>query len=313
MCVTPASREGSARTVSCIRRRRARRDRRTRRCRPTSMRPSASRLPRMVTSTDAGVASAKRFGARFRKCTGLARSLCSSGAGTICTETAAVRRTSAAATDRRGRRSHPRRSGCRAPPTSTGSVSASVTRWTADAGPITSTERGFDRPLGDDESRRGPAIELGTIGTDLDADVSNAIAMLGGVTCNTWMPNGARTWSGPRWKSRWPGRAPRRSSTATTSPGETRLSDPEVPRTRTSMVAGISPCSSRPAGNLLELERHAKAALNRLFTGDGHPQQQREAERQHLQPEVAERPHRCETAASHVYSTSRLRGRSPRR
>ena len=42
--------------------------------------------------------------------------------------------------------------------------------------------------------------------------------------------------------------------------------------------------------HLRQLERHAQAALDGLFAGDDHPQQQREPDRQHLEPGIAERP-----------------------
>ena len=44
----------------------------------------------------------------------------------------------------------------------------------------------------------GRPSSMGTIGTDFDADMSNVIAMLGGVTCSGSTPNGVRTCSGVR-------------------------------------------------------------------------------------------------------------------
>ena len=74
------------------------------------------------------------------------------------------------------------------------------------------------------------------------------------------------------------------------SPGETRLSVPDAPRTRTSAVVGTSPSNSRPAGKLLQLERYAQAAFHGLLAGDDHPQQHRNRHGQQLQADVAERP-----------------------
>src|SRR5262249_50811672 len=54
---------------------------------------------------------------------------------------------------------------------------------------------------------------------------------------------------------------------------------------------------------LLQLQRHAQSALDRLFASDDRPQEHRQPERQHLEAEVAERPH-----SLHVYCTWRLRG-----
>ena len=93
-----------------------------------------------------------------------------------------------------------------------------------------------------------PSIDA-TTGTSRVTDVSNASATVDGVTCTTSTPNGACTCSGVTGNSRLPARAPCKSSTATTSPAATRLSAPEVPRTRTSTVDGASPWISRPAGN----------------------------------------------------------------
>ena len=53
---------------------------------------------------------------------------------------------------------------------------------------------------------------------------------------------------------------------------------------------------------LLEFERHAKPALHRLVAGNEQPQQDGKADRQRLQPEMAERP-RC----LHAVCTSRRR------
>ncbi len=41
---------------------------------------------------------------------------------------------------------------------------------------------------------------------------------------------------------------------------------------------------------LLQLERHTQAALHGFLAGDRHPQQQRQEQRQQLEPDVPERP-----------------------
>ncbi len=49
---------------------------------------------------------------------------------------------------------------------------------------------------------------------------------------------------------------------------------------------------------LLQFERHAEPALDGLIAGNDHPEEHGNAERQHLQPEMPERPDRL-----HAYST----------
>ena len=86
------------------------------------------------------------------------------------------------------------------------------------------------------------------MGTTFRPERSNSSDTVGGDTCETSTPHGVRTWSVSRWKSRGPGLADLRSSTATTSPDSSRPSAPEAPRTRTSTVPGGSPTISSPSG-----------------------------------------------------------------
>ena len=102
------------------------------------------------------------------------------------------------------------------------------------------------------------------------------------------MPYGTVTCVGVRWNSRRPGRAVRRSITAAMSPAAMRLSAPDDPRTRTSTVSGRLPTISRPLRQVLELDRRAQHALDHALAGDDQPQQRGDADRQELQPEVAE-------------------------
>ena len=150
------------------------------------------------------------------------------------------------------------------------------------------------RRLGGDGARRrsrAPARPRrpASTGTTRVADGSSSSATVDGTTCTTSTPNGARTSSVRRWNSRDPGRAARRSRTATTSPGSRRLEHRR--RSAHPHVDG----GRRVADDLelrrhvAELERHAQAALDDLLAGHGQPQQRRQRDRQHLQAEVAER------------------------
>ena len=204
------------------------------------------------------------------------RSVRSSGAGTICTVTTAER----ALFSRSDGSSRPRVTVCStvvlAPATETGSVSASVARWTALSGPTTSTVAGsavilpttypaaglpstggHDRHLSRrrrlERQRDGRRRHL----HHLDAERRRAPARAS-----------AETAAGPA-------RALRRSSTATMSPAPTRLSAPDAPRTRTSTVRRHVAQQFEAGRKLLQLERHAQPALDRLLAGDDHPQQQR--------------------------------------
>ena len=101
-----------------------------------------SRLPRRLTLTTDGTASAASAGPRFSRCTGSSRSVRSTGAWTISTVTLAERvllRRSVGSIKPTVTVSV---TGPLAPATDTGSVSASVARSTALSGPTTSTLTG---------------------------------------------------------------------------------------------------------------------------------------------------------------------------
>src|SRR4051794_13641324 len=107
--------------------------------------------------------------------------------------------------------------GAVAPLTVTGSVIAWVSFDNTLTGPSISTVDGSAVTVPTTNPSAGWPSMLGTIGTVLLPDGSNAIETVDGFTWTTSTPNGVRTSSPPRWNRRWPARADRRSSTATSS------------------------------------------------------------------------------------------------
>ena len=143
----------------------------------------------------------------------------------------------------------------------------------------------------------GSPSMAGTTGTLRRADFSSSSASVAGTTCATSTPKGARTSSVRMWKE--PRARPRgaaRSSTATISP------DCEAAQHRRRSAHPHVDAVGRVADDLqrlrdvAELQRHAQAALDDVLAGDGEPQHRRQREREHLQPEMAER------VVAHQYS-----------
>ena len=133
----------------------------------------------------------------------------------------------------------------------TGSVIASVSPRTADAGPAITTVGGslviapMRMPSAGSPSMRGATI---TIFVSVG---SNVIATLVGCTCTISTLNGARTSVASRWKRREPARACRRSMTASRSPALSRPRAADAPRIRTSTASGASPIGSSRGGRLV--------------------------------------------------------------
>ena len=192
----------------------------------------------------------------------------------------------------------------RMPATDTGSVTASVTRSTELSGPATSTIVGIDGDLAHDIARGRAALprradgnhpRLGLLECEGDARRRHL---------HDLTPNGVRTCSGVSWKSRAPGRAVCRSidgdeiARGHAAQRAGRAADPHVDERRRIAL------QLETRGELLQLERHAQAALDRLLAGHDQPEQHGQAERQHLQAEVLERPDR-----HHVYCTALRRAR----
>ena len=153
-----------------------------------------------------------------------------------------------------------------APATDTGSVIASVELASARSpGPTTSTVAGSTVTCADDEpARRRRLRSPARPAPSRMPDVSKVSVSVDGVTCTTSTPNGARTCSGVRWNSRRPAARLRRSSTADDVAGARGGSARPTSRARARPPSrGASPTISRPAGNVLELERHAQRRARR--------------------------------------------------
>ena len=130
----------------------------------------------------------------------------------------------------------------------------------------------------------------GTTGTVLTADVSKVSDSVAGDTCSTVTPVGTTTSSGSRWNSRRPGRAP----------SEVDHGDQIGAAQLAERAAGAAQAHVDEAGRLAEqlelignvavLERHAQRALRLALPGHQSPEQRRQRDREHLQPEVPEDP-----------------------
>src|SRR6478752_5125082 len=149
--------------------------------------------PRSTTVTADGCAVARRPERALRNSTGTAVTVRSTGTGRISTVTIASR----------GFRSRTFESGTPietvsitgrvAPRTLTGSVVASVTPRTSDAGPVTSTVAGSDVTRVTSNPGAGSSSMSGMTGTVREAVASNVNDSVGGDTCSTLMPVGTTT------------------------------------------------------------------------------------------------------------------------
>ena len=215
-------------------------------------------------------------GARLRRCTGRSRSVRSSGAGTISTVTIAERAASSAAAtgSRKPMITVSRHRRC-APPPRPARSSPRCTRSTALSGPTTSTVSGSDGHLADDVAGRADRPSIGR--HDRHLSRRRRLERQRHRRRHHLHHLARRTARAPARASAGTAAARlarvRRSSTATMSPAPTRLSVPDAPRTRTSTVAGASPCSSRPAGNCCSSSGTRSPRSTVSSPDDDHPEQ----------------------------------------
>ena len=192
---------------------------------------------------------------------------------------------------RRGRRS--RFTGAFAPVTDTGSVITSVARLTALSGPITSTVGGSTGDRADDVTRAPARLRPPARPAPAASPTARTPwRPLDGVTCTTSTPNGTRTCS-RRQLEQPPARA-RAAQIERRRRRRRRRTRLERARTRRAPARRRWPAPRRAARGRpgTAATRAARAAPRSTISLARHdqPQQHRQADRQQLQPEMAERP-----------------------
>ena len=178
----------------------------------------------------------------------------------------------------------------RAPATDTGSVTASVARLTALSGPMTSTGARLRRHRADDEAGRRTAVDRGH-----DRHLARRRRLERHRDRRRRHLHDLDAERHPHLLGRQRKQAAARLRGVQIEHRDDVAGADAAERARRAAHADVDgrrhvAVQLEAGRHLLQLERHAQAALDGLLAGHDHPEQQRQPERQQLQPEVAERP-----------------------